>query len=177
MKRSYLVKLVLLLAAVSVGLVVCSPRPDQPVIALTYDEAPTGDRVVFLLAMVQLAWDVADNRRSLVEAAALFAELDRRRPEAPDLSRLTPYDTLPTREERLCRRVIAWVDATLRIAERPTESQAAVARLEQAFRRLQEQGPIRLPDPASLEPVEELLKRARAHRAAPKAAGPAGERP
>jgi hypothetical protein len=177
MRRSFLAKLVLLLAAVTLGLVAWAPRPDHPVTAPRDDDAPTGDRTLCLLAMEQLALDVAHDRRPLVDAAALFAELDRQTPEAPDPCRLPPYDSLPTREERLCRRVIAWVDHCLWIAGRPAERQAAVARLDEELRRLQEQGPIRLPDPASLEPVEPLLKKARAHRAAPIAAKPVGERP
>jgi hypothetical protein len=73
----------------------------------------------------------------------------------------------------LCRQVAEHVHGALR--EEPEQAAAVVARLEaEFFAELRAHGAIRLPDPVSLELVEELLRQARARLAEhePKAAHP-----
>jgi hypothetical protein len=83
------------------------------------------------------------------------------------LSLLDPYSwalSAPVRtdDERLCRQVVEWVESLLR-KESEKLAEAAVARLNAEYREeLRTRGTIRLPDPSSLESVEEILKRARA---------------
>jgi hypothetical protein len=136
-----------------------------------------------IVARARLAREAAAGRRTLAEAAALFRELNRRPPVTdppayadPDGPPLTiPRDT---EEGRLCRQVIQYAYFALR-SEAPGRADAAVARLEaEFFAECRAHGAVRLPDPASLEPVEELLKQARAWIAEhePRAGG-AGRRP
>ncbi len=117
------------------------------------------------LAKRQLAREAAAGRRSLLEVAALFGELNRLPPETPVVAPdpANPPAPLPggTEEERLCQQVVAFVGVAL--ADRPPgEIRSAVARLEAEFwREREERGAVRLPDPASLTPVRELLGQAR----------------
>ncbi len=123
-----------------------------------------------VLAKQLLAREAAEGRRSLLEAAALYGALNRIPPEtapvapelqslfAPKLSAPLPGDT---EEERLCQQVIAHLNAVL--SDQPlSERQAAVDRLEAQFREeLRRHGGIRLPDPSSLTPVEQLFEQIR----------------
>jgi hypothetical protein len=117
------------------------------------------------LGQTQLAREVAAGQRSLVEAAALFRELNRL---SPDVSALTTPDFDPsplsdpvhTKEERLCRQVVQWVD-TLRLVASPEYADAAVARLNAEYRELRKHGEIRLPDSSSLPSNQTLLEFAR----------------
>lgn len=60
-----------------------------------------------------------------------------------------------TNEERLCRQVIRWVRRLLH--DTPEQAQQTVARLEAEFVEAQARpGGLRLPDPARVEPIEEL---------------------
>jgi hypothetical protein len=114
-----------------------------------------------------LALDAAAGRRTLLEAAALFRELNRRPPVTDPPAYADPNGpplTIPldTEEGRLCRQVIRHAYYALR-SEAPGRADAAVARLEAAFfAELRAHGAVRLPDPSALEPVEDLLQQARA---------------
>jgi hypothetical protein len=119
-----------------------------------------------LVAKDRIARDTADGRLALLEAAALFRELNKlppapARPTRVDSSLGIPADT---EEAWLCRQVAAHVRVALRAD--PVRAEAAVARLEaEFFAELRARGTIRLPDPAALEPVHDLLEWARARRA------------
>jgi hypothetical protein len=116
-----------------------------------------------LVAKDRIARDTADGRLALLEAAALFRELNKlppapARPTRVDSSLGIPADT---EEAWLCRQVAAHVRVALRAD--PARAEAAVARLEaEFFAELRAHGSIRLPDPPPPEPVEELLRQARA---------------
>jgi hypothetical protein len=112
-----------------------------------------------------VAREVIAGRRSLLQAAALFRELDRLPPGPFDLARLDGADAaapIPGRtdDERYCRHVLAWVRTILNDAP-PGRTEATVAQLGAEFHDvLRREGTVRLPDPSTLEPVDELLKRA-----------------
>jgi hypothetical protein len=157
--------------AVALPVVYCrrTPGPDgpaEPPVSEALTAPPPETALLRLAAKLQLAREVADGRRTLWEAAALFRELDRLPPPPIELSRLDGVDqSLPiagrTEAERYCRHVVAQVRAALR--DDLGRVAAAAARLEAEFvAELRAHGAIRLPDPASLEPVEELLQQARA---------------
>jgi len=116
-------------------------------------------------ARERLTRDVIEGRRSLLATAALFGELNRLKGESADSGRIPGTDTplrLPGRTpaERLCQHVERWVRAILR--NDPGRKDIAIAHLEAEFQAAWlEHGEIRLPDPASLEPVERLLSRIR----------------
>jgi hypothetical protein len=103
--------------------------------------------------------------------AKLCRELNRRPPEVLAPAQADPNGpplTIPldTEEGRLCRQVILYAHYALR-AEAPGQADEAVAHLEaEFFAELRAHGTVRLPDPASLEPVEALLAHARAWIAA-----------
>jgi hypothetical protein len=151
----------------SLAFVYCMPAPvalDPPVNPMA---APWPDFAATVEAKDQLARDAAAGRRSLVEAAALFRALDDRRPAAPappcadptDLPLRVPADTAAG---RYCRQVVLYAHAILK-NEAPGLAAAAVARLEAEFGAgVRVHGAIRLPDAAAVEPVEELLRQARA---------------
>jgi hypothetical protein len=135
------------------------PEPPSPELA-----APAPDIVTLRLVVKgQLAREVADGRRTLWAAAALFRELNRLPPERgqpPEI--VTPvHIPMDTEAGWLCRQVAEHVSVALQ--KEPERAAAAVARLEaEFFAELRAHGAIRLPDPATLEPVEELLQQARA---------------
>jgi hypothetical protein len=145
------------------------PEPDpatQPVIGEAVGEAVP--EVVGLRALAKglLARAAAAGRRSLLEAASLFRELDRLPPEPAPPAGFDPTLRIPADTEagRLCRQVVAAVRAEL--GDEPERAAAAVARLEaEFFAELRARGSIRLPDPSPGEPVEELLRQARARLA------------
>jgi hypothetical protein len=118
-------------------------------------------------AKFQLAREVAAGRRTLEEAAALFCELDRLPPAAgPAVADLFNVDVpvaARTAAERACRQVINFVSVAV-----PGEAGAAAeARLVAHYRaEVARRGTVRLPDPAALTPVRELLDQARAALAA-----------
>ena len=153
-----------ILAGLLIGLLtlITVRRPQEPValaVESIDDESPEG-RILGMMAKSEVASDVAAGRRSLAEAAALFGEVGRLELSATDLARVSPYDSLPTHEERLCRQVIAWVDYQMfRAGLQPAE---VVARLEAELRLLKERGPIRLPATATRVQIEDLLQHARA---------------
>jgi hypothetical protein len=125
-----------------------------------------------LVAKGQIARQVIEGRHSLVEAAALFRELNRLSPTVPDWIPGDGYQfALRTPagndEERLCRQVVEWVDSALRIGGSAASAEEAVARLEAEFRAApRAHGVIRLPAASALTPIPELLVEARALRAA-----------
>jgi hypothetical protein len=159
-----------LAVAVAVALLVSfwrrPPAPDE--LPLTAEPAaePWPDILVSNVAKSRLARDAATGRRSLVEAAALFRELNRLLPasaatDGPDSSGLILRLPRDTEEGRLCWQVVTYADAALS-TEAPGRAAAAVDRLEaEYFAELRAHGAVRLPDPASLEPVGGLLRQAR----------------
>jgi hypothetical protein len=114
-------------------------------------------------AREMLVREVIDGRRTLLQAATLFRELH--------LWNGQPWDRpwvvlsgfrLPggTPGERLCQQVEAWVRGTL--DDNPERCDTVLTRLERELRDApREHGEICLPDPASLESVEQLLADAR----------------
>jgi hypothetical protein len=139
------------------------PEPPSPELA-----APAPETVPLRLVVKgQLAREVADGRRTLWVAAALFRELNKLPPEPAQPTRIDPFLSIPADTEAgwLCREVAEHVRVALH--QEPERAAAAVARLEaEFFAERRAHGAIRLPDPASLEPVEALLAQARAWVAA-----------
>jgi hypothetical protein len=163
-------------------------EPDETASAVESELGPAGERLpemmfVRIWAKNLVAREVIEGRRSLVEAASLFGALNRLPPESPPLalldangpvwhSRVRTEDErhvdppawpfpLGTDEDRLCRQVVVWVDRLL-IDEARERADAAVARLVTEYgEELHRHGAIRLPDPASVESVEALLRRSR----------------
>jgi hypothetical protein len=157
----------------ALALVYCPPAP-EPVAPDPVAAPPAATWPDFLAAAAakdRLARDAAAGRRSLVEAAALFRALDGRRPAAALPPPADPADRplrIPagTAAGRRCRQVALYAYVAL-WPQGPGEAAAAVARLEaEFFAEVRAHGELRLPDPAALEPVEELLRQARAWLAA-----------
>jgi hypothetical protein len=140
------------LEAVLVVAILVLPDPDLcPNPAATRDAEAAAVRVT---AKFELARDVAAGRRTLTEAAALVAALNR---QAPEPKSVAAAELALTREERPYREVIDWVVVAL--ATNPAEQAAALDRLETELRQLRPgEGPLPEPDPAA---VDELLARAR----------------
>jgi hypothetical protein len=113
----------------------------------------------------RIVQDLASGRSSLLEAAALFRELDRVPPEVAYPAVLYPAPPLqlesPTAEERYCILVINYVRNTLRGSE-PERARALAEQLVEEFwaAKGRPEG-VRLPDVTGREPVRELLERAR----------------
>jgi hypothetical protein len=151
-------------------LVTCWPRP-RDTTGVAGRQAVPDARQLRWVAKELIAREVADGRRSLVEAAALYGALNRLPPatrelnwEDEDDSRL--HAPAQTNEERLCRQVIRWVQRLLH--DTPERARQTVARLEVEFVEAQARlGGLRLPDPARVEPIEELLGRVRSAAAQP----------
>jgi hypothetical protein len=159
---------VALTASLTVAFYPRAPEPDAPATALGLKVAAASDVVrLRSVAKEQIAREVAGGLRSLVSAAALFRELNRLEPAAPELAISDGYPSsfrprARTDEERLCRQVVNWVVKLVR-RERPEQADAVATRLDAEFlAERQARGAIRLPDSSSLESVEELLKRTEA---------------
>jgi hypothetical protein len=119
-----------------------------------------------LVAKDRIARDTADGRLSLLQAAALFRELNKLPPAPAQPTRVDSSLDIPadTEEAWLCRQVAAHVRVALRAD--PARAEAAVARLEAEFRaRSRTAGALRLPGPPPGEAVDELLRQARARLA------------
>jgi hypothetical protein len=116
--------------------------------------------VLRIFAKRHIAREAAAGRRSLVEAAALYGELNR----LPPAGRLvnSPYLSGNTEAEWLCRQVIAF--ATRSGPDWESESTRATrARLEAELQReVAHDGTVRLPDPAAMPAAADLLEEARA---------------
>jgi hypothetical protein len=116
--------------------------------------------ILRILAKQHLVREVAARRQPILEAAALFRELNR----LPPALHPADHPSLAGRseEELLCRQVIAYV-AEPDCNWPEAAAQATVARLEAELQEeLRRHGAIRLPDPAGLPPGLELLEQARA---------------
>jgi hypothetical protein len=140
--------------------VVPRPKTARPPDSWTTDE---GDRRLndFYYrrfdAKREIARDLIAGRRSLLEAAALFGELNRMPPEALSLDW---QDSAPfplgapvrTDDERLCLKVANWVRGT--ISNNPALLEEVLVRLEAEYRAEQtKHGTVKLPDPATLPPI------------------------
>jgi hypothetical protein len=164
----------LLAACPAVVFVRCPAGPDESPAAAegaARSNAPAEAVDLRNLARAQLAREAAAGRRTLLAAAALYRELNRRPPQAAPPRLVDPHGPLAdlplgTEEALLCRQVIIYADTALRGEGRDREAAAAVARLAAAFfAELRARGTIRLPAPPPGEPVEELLRQARARLA------------
>jgi hypothetical protein len=161
-----------LACALAATFVRCPPEPAHPPLPPVGD-AEARARATGYLDIVPMRWQAKDviaheviaGRRSLLQAASLFGELDRLAPERVYPVRADNADEslgIPVRNqaERLCRYVIAHVRTELR-HETPARAEAVLARLAaEFFAEREAHGAIRLPDPATLEPVHQLLERA-----------------
>ena len=127
----------LLICTPLVMFVRCPPAPEQLTTDWPVDEplAAGFPEIVTLrtLAKDRIAEDVVAGRRTLLEAAALFRELNRLPPEPLKPSWIDPSLRIPadTEEGWLCRQVIERVRLELR--REPDRAAAAVARLEAEF--------------------------------------------
>jgi hypothetical protein len=161
----------------ALAVVYCRPAPEPAVVERPSEAARPFPEAVRLRAIAKwlVARDAAAGRRTLVEAAALFRELNRLPPAAATSEWFEdppPPVPLDTEEERLCAHVLAHVHIALR--GDPAAQAAAVARLAAEFREeVRRRGAIRLPDPSALTPVSEVLERARAWQADPEHNGAA----
>jgi hypothetical protein len=156
-------------ASCIVFLSACPVDTDEPVASLVSQTKELDFQEVVALrstAREQIAREVIAGRLSLVQAAALFGALNRIPPQSPNLSVVDMHASrlrirARTDNERLCRQVVECVGSEL--ATEPDREQAAVARLQAEFKEeLRKTGTIRLPDPLTVMPVEQLLEQARA---------------
>jgi hypothetical protein len=153
-------------AVVLTALLVCRPPlpdlPPEPPVSAALAEAAPDVVALRLVAKLQIAREVADGRRTLWEAAALFRELNRLPPEPAKPTHVVSPVHIPvdTEEGWLCRQVVESVRVAL--YQEPDRAAAVVARLEaEFFAELRRRGTVRLPEASSLEPVRELLQRTR----------------
>jgi hypothetical protein len=164
-------KLSLILAVIVTGVaaLALTRRPAAPDVPHPAEVGAAGDasREVQLriFAKVLVADEVAAGRRSLPEAAALFAALNRL-PPGPVADPHLPFRTwsrhLPDRtaEQQLCLQVIGYV--AMADTKDAAAIAAAVARLEEVFAgELRRYGVIRLPA-APAAAADEFMERARA---------------
>jgi hypothetical protein len=108
-----------------------------------------------------LVEDLASERLTLFDAAALFRGLDGIPPRAVYSADPDPpiRPVCPTDDERYCVRVITVARNALRVAQ-PDRARIVTERLVAEFEAERcRSGTIRLPDPGSLEPVQGLLQR------------------
>jgi hypothetical protein len=139
------------------------PHSTDPAI----DERASPEAEVLMLrirAKHRIVEDLVHGRRSLVEAAALFRELDRLPPQAKYFADLYPDPPLRlaslTEEEQYCIAVITYARNSLRVI-RPDQAEAVTGRLVAEFWAERcERGEVRLPEATALAPVHELLERA-----------------
>jgi transposase InsO family protein len=161
--RCILVCLLLCLLLYS-GSIVSRQTPVGEHLAAARDEQPgrVPDAIVLrILAKGLLVEELASGRLTLLDAAALFRELDGMPPRTVYATSPDPPIRLecPTEDERYCVRVISFARGALRFtqpARVETVTDRLVAEFEAERRR---SGTIRLPDPGSLETVHGLLQR------------------
>lgn len=156
--------LALTAALVAAVLVWNDRQPQRPAVDDQLAPLPEITRML-PFARDRLAREVIEGRRSLLATATLFGQLNLLRGESLDCTRIPPVESplsLPGRtpEERLCQQVERWVRAMLR--NDPARKEPAIAHLEAEFEAaMREHGQIRLPDAASLVPVQRILADAR----------------
>jgi hypothetical protein len=110
-----------------------------------------------ILAKRHIAREAAAGTRSLVQAATLFRKLNRHPPAVVPADH--PSLTGRTEDERLCWQVIGYVTNEEDWPEAATAAARLEAELQEELRR---HGAVRLPDPAGLPSVPELLEQTRA---------------
>ncbi len=157
-----------LIAATTLWLVL-RPRPTEPEPPPEVDATEQLSEIVHLRihAKGRIAREVADGRRSLWDAAALFRELDRMPPAANRQLDPIPFrqpTSIRTEDDQYCWSVIVWVWNSRRPNDVVGEerAKAAIARLTAVFEDELCRGAVRLPDPSALESVEALMTHARA---------------
>lgn len=140
-------------------------RPHSTDPAIDERAGPETEALVLRIrAKDRIVEDLVLGRRPLVEAAALFRELDRVPPQAKYLAVPDPDPPLrlasPTEEEWYCNAVITYARNSLRVMQ-PDQAEAVTGRLVAEFWAERcERGEVRLPVVTAPEPVRELLKRA-----------------
>jgi hypothetical protein len=146
----------------------CRPAPRLPAVDVPGLRSAARERLA--------REEVADGRRPLLEAAALLRELDRVEPALdPPRPDLGPPLSVPfpasTEAEAYCLQVARWAYLVLQ-DESPDRAAEVVARLAAEVREeARTRGAVRLPDPATLEPVELVLARAKAEAGQPTRGG------
>jgi hypothetical protein len=164
MTRLPLIVLTLALAGSAAAVVIRrATEPEEPDPSPWYEvveEQVSETPVLRILAKQHLVREVAGGRQPLLEAAALFRELNRLPPALHPADH--PSLAGHSEEELLCRQVIAYVAEP--DGDWPeSAAEAAVARLEAELQEeLRRHGAVRLPDPAGLPPAPELLEQTRA---------------
>jgi hypothetical protein len=170
MKPTHLKLLVVMLGVVA--LVLAFRRSESPdAVEPTTDGVKTGEApptpvALRVLAKQGLARQVAAGRRPLLEAAALFRELDRLPPVAGAPwfdATIDPPIAIPgrTEDERRCQQVLLYVRAAFNYGDvKCPEAERPVA--DEFFRILRERGVIQLPSPESLESARNILAWTRA---------------
>jgi hypothetical protein len=164
MTRWPLILLTLALAASTAAVVSRrAAEPEEPDPSLrdeVADEQVAEAVILRILTKQHLTSEVAAGRQPLLEAAALFRELNR----LPPALHPADHPSLAGRSEEdlLCRQVIAYVAEP--DGDWPeSAAEAAVARLEAELQEeLRRHGAIHLPDPAGLPSAPELLEHTRA---------------
>jgi hypothetical protein len=145
----------------SIALAIRSTSPEPPEWLPPGPESQTITRRI--LAKEQLARDLIAGGRSLWETAALFRELNRLTPRALEPPALSSSPAPGAEERRLVQQVIAYV--RMESHAEPDGGKAVVGRLEaEVASERAKHGMIRLPQRATLVPVQELLDRRRSHR-------------
>jgi hypothetical protein len=138
-------------------------RPHSTDPAIDERAGPESEALVLRIrAKDRIVEDLVLGRRSLVEAAALFRELDRLPPQAKYLAIPDPDPPLrlvsPTEEEQYCTAVITYARNSLRVMQ-PDQAEAVTGRLVTEFWAERcERGEVRLPVVTAPEPVRELLE-------------------
>jgi len=156
--------LAIIVAGSLAGTFMCRPTEvDQATMPLpdgAEDPAPETERLR-IAVKEQITHDVFAGRRSLVEAAALFGELNRLPPALLDVAddHFSPLPVVDrTAEEYLCRQVVSWADRTL-TKEAPDRAEEFTGRLVAEYQELRRRsGAVRLPDPSTLESAMDLLR-------------------
>jgi hypothetical protein len=142
----------------------CAPKWERPTRELDEGRDTVPDVIRRrILAKDLLVEELASGRRSLIETAALFRALDRVPPETTYATVPDPDPPLrltsPTEDEKYCEVVIRVARNILRVSQ-PDRAEAVVAQLVAEFEAERcLNGTIRLPNPESLEPAHELLRR------------------
>jgi hypothetical protein len=131
----------------------------------TYPEASADTVFLRILAKDEVARDVIAGRRSLIEAAAMFRELNRVPPAVPAHVRLEgSRESLADRsdEECLCQQVIWWTGSTNLRAEFSGRAEATERLLTNLLRAETQCRPtIELPDSPLMESATDFLERFR----------------
>jgi hypothetical protein len=144
------------------GFLLRTPRDERAASTREQQSGSVPDMIRLRIRAKRLLVEELDSGRlTLFEAAALFRELDGMSPRTVYWTMPDPPIRLesPTEDEQACVRVITVARNVLSMAQ-PDRARIVTERLVAEFEAERcLSGAIRLPDPASLEPVEGLLRR------------------